>query len=410
VTGTDGLAYALESFTVNITSTVTGSDTLIPAPAGEVVLTALYDHSEDGGVGDPWVSGTFDVDDGDLIVVGFGGVCFTNPNTPGNVFTLTDSEGQSWTKIVNDELIDEGGIYSGVLSVWWAIADADLTGMTVTVNDDDEDSYGYAFAVFKATGHDPISPITQVSYDEDDTISGDNTEHTATLDTAPALGSAVVGMFFSQNDATGAYTVPTGFDSIINNVDTSCHPGVFWRDDTTSTDIYCTDLGQSIFFVQSAALEIEVGGPQTFDETGLVVNITSNVTGTDVHDAPLSLPFIDEFTDTNGEPWDTARWTTGEQGTGAATDIQSNEGRMHTGNAAEDWSAATANAATDLQDSKVLLYIDPNAVVDGTTRWLYVCLRSSVGDPTTVTTFGLMSLMTPTSHGSIARSIPPKLI
>jgi hypothetical protein len=67
--------------------------------------------------------------------------------------------------------------------------------------------------------------------------------------------------------------------------------------------------------------------------------------------------FTDNFTDTNGEPWDGTKWTIDADG-GEAADIQSNEGRM-LGDGNAGWLTATANSDTDLQDLEVVLSLDP---------------------------------------------------
>jgi hypothetical protein len=100
--------------------------------------------------------------------------------------------------------------------------------------------------------------------------------------------------------------------------------------------------------------------------------------------------FTEEFTDTNGNAWNATRWpTTGVGGTGAVLDIQSNEGRMKSGNLdGNDYASAAANTDTAVVNASVLLYIDPNAPGTGN-RFVYICLRSSgdvqptlVGRPT----------------------------
>jgi len=86
--------------------------------------------------------------------------------------------------------------------------------------------------------------------------------------------------------------------------------------------------------------------------------------------------FTDDFTDTNGEAWDAAKWTTDGVGSVAHyEDIQSNKGRLQSGTALNDWAAAKG-IVTPIQDQEILLYCD-GTNSDGTdTQLLFVWLRS----------------------------------
>jgi len=83
--------------------------------------------------------------------------------------------------------------------------------------------------------------------------------------------------------------------------------------------------------------------------------------------------------DTPNIPWDPDKWTTSEEGSSSAvTDIQSNQGRMTAGTSVDDFSVATANSITNLQDSELLVEIDA-ATADGDSsgQWIYLMLRST---------------------------------
>ena len=91
-----------------------------------------------------------------------------------------------------------------------------------------------------------------------------------------------------------------------------------------------------------------------------------------------TLEFSDNFTGTNGDAWDSGKWTTSEEGSSSAnTDIQSNEGRMQATNSVDDFSAATANADTDVQEAEALIYVDPTNYNQTDNAWIYLMLRSS---------------------------------
>jgi len=191
---------------------------------------------------------------------------------------------QSWTKIVVDEEVGTPTAqWHGIYSVWWAIADADYTGMTATVTTDiTGELWLPAFNIFSVTGHDPTNPFKQVDYSGATKSGGDSESHTASLTSAPTLGNLVVGLFSAQNDAVAAYTVPSGFSTIVNSSATSVGPLGVYRNDTTSTDIAVTDLGNDIWWVQAAALEIRVptvGGDENITATDPVgvIDATSRV-------------------------------------------------------------------------------------------------------------------------------------
>ena len=87
--------------------------------------------------------------------------------------------------------------------------------------------------------------------------------------------------------------------------------------------------------------------------------------------------FTDDFTDTNGQPWDAAKWTTDAGGGGGTEiiDIQSNQGRMRAGNTTNDW-AAGKGITTGLVDSEILVYCDGTGSDGTSNQFLYVWLRS----------------------------------
>jgi hypothetical protein len=90
----------------------------------------------------------------------------------------------------------------------------------------------------------------------------------------------------------------------------------------------------------------------------------------------MALPFTDDFTGTNGDPWDSGKWTiTKDEGDGTV-DIQSNTGRIATSGTAERYLHAEANSDTAVQDCSLLLSIDPLQSSNSINEF-EVCLRST---------------------------------
>jgi len=87
----------------------------------------------------------------------------------------------------------------------------------------------------------------------------------------------------------------------------------------------------------------------------------------------------DDFTGTNGDPWDSGKWTT-YLDSGSIQDIQSNAGRQVTDGGYLDYCLAVATPAA-VQDAEVLLSIDPNTANTGEQNEIVV-LRGS-GDEST---------------------------
>jgi hypothetical protein len=103
------------------------------------------------------------------------------------------------------------------------------------------------------------------------------------------------------------------------------------------------------------------------------------VVGTGFKTEGASLPFTDDWTGDNDDPWNSDKWPTitWEGTVDEIADIQSNEGRMKVGVALDDYVSANADSITDIQDAEVLLHVDPSNAVESDNQYFYVCLRST---------------------------------
>jgi len=88
------------------------------------------------------------------------------------------------------------------------------------------------------------------------------------------------------------------------------------------------------------------------------------------------MAFIDRFTGTNSDPWDSTKWpTTGDSGGTTNTyDIQGNEGHSYIVGGVDDYNSFVSSSG-QVQDGDITILIDPDS--SNHNQWLYLCFRSS---------------------------------
>lgn len=88
--------------------------------------------------------------------------------------------------------------------------------------------------------------------------------------------------------------------------------------------------------------------------------------------------FEDDWTGTNGDPWNATKWPTisSDGSTNDTVDIQNNRGHFKIGTVTGEYFSANAAAASSLQDSNGIMQIQPSTV-SAANKWLYVCFRST---------------------------------
>ena len=112
-------------------------------------------------------------------------------------------------------------------------------------------------------------------------------------------------------------------------------------------------------------------------------NTLSSMSGASTETGPgiwttAVLPFTDDFTGTDTDPWDITKWTAYEDpgDTDSTVEILGNEGRLYAGTASADYAAVIANGITDLQDSETLIKIDPTYNTAGNSTFFYIFVRA----------------------------------
>lgn len=169
---------------------------------------------------------------------------------------VTDSVGLTWTARGQSARIP--GTYGGGMAAFSAPVGASPVAMTVTL-----DAYSsttntalIALATFDVTGHDVAAPQAQAPVTAITTSTGDTVSLTVTLGSAPSASNAVIGMFGSNNDATGGFTAPSGFTEVTNQTGYWAHLAAFWVTGSTTAAVTCPDLGQGISSGAGIGLEI----------------------------------------------------------------------------------------------------------------------------------------------------------
>ena len=188
-----------------------------------------------------------------------------NHLTPIN-WSITDSAGLTWTKQAETTDAD-GGQFGGTTAVWTAEVGASPSSMTVTFDPfAGGTQLGYVgFEIFDIVGPSgPVSLAQSPGTNQAGGYSGSNTGSLAvSLPSSPTDGNLVIGLFGAQNDTAGAFAAITGFTELASTTAIVAHCGVWYRDDTTSTTITQSDLGQNVWNAGAIALEFDITPPPT---------------------------------------------------------------------------------------------------------------------------------------------------
>ena len=219
----------------------------------------------------PWTTGSFTPAADSLLVAAF---VYEHQSAVGGALTISDSEGLTWTKRTED--LGSGDAWSGKHAVWTAPIGSSPVSMTIDFELSATSGAGQytGWQVFDITGHDVATPMAQAGVaDYVAKSGGDSESHTISLGGAPDSGELVLGIFMAQNDGSATFAEPSGFTVLSNLSGTAVHSMVVYRDDTTSTDIACTDLGSEIWWVFSTGLEVAAAAG------GTAVDATLNAGG-----------------------------------------------------------------------------------------------------------------------------------
>jgi len=177
----------------------------------------------------------------------------------GITYTVTDSDSGTWT--ARGALQQTLGSFDMHHQCFSTPIDGTPVSMTVTMDvSNDAWQHGDGFVIDAITGHDTADPFVQTPISNSaDKGGGDSESHTtAVLPSAVTSGNALVAFFCANNEVSGTFTVPSGFNAPHNLSGTEAHSAIFERDDTTATSVACTDLGQSIENVAATVFEIRV--------------------------------------------------------------------------------------------------------------------------------------------------------
>lgn len=170
-------------------------------------------------------------------------------NTNTRDWQISDSLGLTWTKLDESTLRNWATYseYAGNCVAWYTDIGGSPASMTVTVDASAGNEF-YSVIAFDVTGYDTGTPFAQASVDnganvnpESNSVSG-----TLTLGSAPTNGNLVVAMFTSGQDAGGGFTTPSGYSVLVAQNQAYQASAVFYRSDTTTAAVTCSDLGQSV--------------------------------------------------------------------------------------------------------------------------------------------------------------------
>jgi hypothetical protein len=188
-------------------------------------------------------------------------------STAARSWSITDSlGGTGWTLLDTSTLVDwvTSDTYAGNCVAWYKDIGGSPSAMTVTVDGEASDSAFYSVIVFDVTGYDTGAAFPQASVDNGASVDpvSDSASGTLTLGSSPTNGNLVVGMFWSSADDGGGFATPSGYSVLSNQSGTSQfqQAGVFYRTDTTTAAIACTDLGQQVGNWGGIAFEMTLGG------------------------------------------------------------------------------------------------------------------------------------------------------
>lgn len=274
-----------------------------------------------------------------------------------DVYVRRDAATSSPT-LTSIELFD-GGTSKGIDATGWTISS---TGETVSAS----------FAVTSIANNGADLRVELVA-----TVSGGKPADRTTVQ----LDSITVGIENESADKSGAGTVAAASSTSATGIpieEASGTGSVTAASSTTATGAPVSDDAEGAGSTTSASSTTATGSGARSGSGAAAA--TSSTAATGSGPAPSVLLF-DDFTDTDGEPWDTAKWTTTEDPAPDAfstIDIQGNAGRMTTGDGVDDYGVAIADAA-DVENAEVYMEIDPNPtdLPSADNAWLYVMLLSS---------------------------------
>jgi len=220
-----------------------------------------------------------------------------------------------------------------------------------------------------------VAIVATVTNTDVHNVGGTNFDETGRLVAVVATVVNTDTVIFVEGVSVAAIATVTGTDTQNSVEDVSVAIVVA----VTNTDVFTPTLFDETGRLVAITATVISTDAQGYYEPGLTVAVVASVTNTDDYTpAGATLPFTDDWTGTNGDPWDSGKWTTSDEGSSISeTDIQSNEGRMEASSDADDFNSATASSETDIQDAEVTLTVDPSNITSNLDQWLYVMLRST---------------------------------
>lgn len=190
-------------------------------------------------------------------------------------WTISNTGSLSFTKYDESPNVSfaDQAIYTHNVVVWYADVGGSPSSMTVTV-DPGLGNYWSAMVVFDVTGYDTGTPFAQSSVDNGASVNpaSDSASGTLTLGASPTSGNLVVAMFGAAADGGGGFATPTGYTLIGSQSTNWVQTGAWYKTDTTTAAVTCSDLGQQVGAWGGIILEMTLGG-------GSTVNLTANVAG-----------------------------------------------------------------------------------------------------------------------------------
>jgi hypothetical protein len=184
----------------------------------------------------------------------------------GYAWSISGSTG--WTQLDVSGSFDWDGFssFDGQVIGWWKDVGASPSAESLTIdpNSGSTNTYFISVGAFDVTGFDSGTPFAQASVDNGATEggTGDSSGHNATLTLGanPTNGNLVVGVYGAGADSGGGFSIPTGYTALINQNQAYTQLGVFYRTDTTSPSIVCSDVGNDVGNWGGIAFEMNLGG------------------------------------------------------------------------------------------------------------------------------------------------------
>lgn len=181
-------------------------------------------------------------------------------------WTISDTLSSTWTKLDESTLVDWEtlAIYGINVVAWYTDIGASPSARTVTVDASGGNEF-YGVVAFDVTGYDTGAPFPQVSVDNGAAVNpaSSSASGTLTLGSAPTNGNLVVAMFGAGADAGGGFATPSGYTALTNQNQAYCQAAVFYRTDTTTAAVTCSDLGQTVGNWGGIVFEMKLAGAAT---------------------------------------------------------------------------------------------------------------------------------------------------